>query len=458
MADDLLEFPDGWQRATVIVAHPDDIEWGVAGAVAAWTAAGRTVSLRARDVRRGRHRLDGAGRGRVAREAEERASGRDRRASRDRVPRPPRRPHRRGPRPAPRHRRRDPPPPARRGRRPDHGERWGDAAGQRLEQRRPPGRRAGHDGRRRPTPATGGSSPSWPRSRGPACSGSPCPPGPAATHAVDVSGVVDTAVASLAAHEQYLLGLGIADPEVFATEMRRARRPTSRTRFGGRAGVGVRADPGAGRRRKYRAGTVDGTQVNAAGCRRAARSRRRSATAGPSPSATASSSPGTAPQWPDGTVAPTPGDQARRCFEIIDAALAELGSGLHDIVRARGCTSSTPPTSRPSAPCTASCSATSARRTRPSSWPPCSTPLEGRDRGRGRQSLTGHRLGEVVDDLGARDGQQHRRRADDLGGPAAAADHDPLAAPSPGCRSTAAGRPAGRTGSRRPSSCRSARP
>ena len=32
--------PDGWQRATVIVAHPDDIEWGIAGAVAAWTAAG----------------------------------------------------------------------------------------------------------------------------------------------------------------------------------------------------------------------------------------------------------------------------------------------------------------------------------------------------------------------------------------------------------------------------------
>jgi enamine deaminase RidA (YjgF/YER057c/UK114 family) len=44
---------------------------------------------------------------------------------------------------------------------------------------------------------------------------------------------------------------------------------------------------------------------------------------------------GTAPIWPDGTVAPAPGDQARRCFEIIEAALGELGSGLADIVRTR---------------------------------------------------------------------------------------------------------------------------
>ena len=40
----LAEFPDGWHKATVIVAHPDDIEWGIAGAVAAWTAAGQVVS------------------------------------------------------------------------------------------------------------------------------------------------------------------------------------------------------------------------------------------------------------------------------------------------------------------------------------------------------------------------------------------------------------------------------
>jgi enamine deaminase RidA (YjgF/YER057c/UK114 family) len=44
---------------------------------------------------------------------------------------------------------------------------------------------------------------------------------------------------------------------------------------------------------------------------------------------------GTAPIWPDGSVDPDAAVQARRCFEIIRAALAELGSGLHDIVRTR---------------------------------------------------------------------------------------------------------------------------
>jgi len=44
---------------------------------------------------------------------------------------------------------------------------------------------------------------------------------------------------------------------------------------------------------------------------------------------------GTAPVWPDGAVAESPGEQARRCFEIIGTALGELGSGLHDIVRTR---------------------------------------------------------------------------------------------------------------------------
>jgi enamine deaminase RidA (YjgF/YER057c/UK114 family) len=44
---------------------------------------------------------------------------------------------------------------------------------------------------------------------------------------------------------------------------------------------------------------------------------------------------GTAPISPDGTVADGAGAQARRVFEIITAALAELGSGLGDIVRTR---------------------------------------------------------------------------------------------------------------------------
>ena len=36
-------FPDDWQRALVVAAHPDDIEYGLAAAVASWTAAGKQV-------------------------------------------------------------------------------------------------------------------------------------------------------------------------------------------------------------------------------------------------------------------------------------------------------------------------------------------------------------------------------------------------------------------------------
>jgi enamine deaminase RidA (YjgF/YER057c/UK114 family) len=44
---------------------------------------------------------------------------------------------------------------------------------------------------------------------------------------------------------------------------------------------------------------------------------------------------GTAPVWPDGSCDPNPGVQARRCLEIILAALAEAGAGAGDVVRTR---------------------------------------------------------------------------------------------------------------------------
>jgi len=44
---------------------------------------------------------------------------------------------------------------------------------------------------------------------------------------------------------------------------------------------------------------------------------------------------GTAPVWPDGGCDPDPAAQARRCCEIIAAALAELGGTLDDVVRTR---------------------------------------------------------------------------------------------------------------------------
>lgn len=44
---------------------------------------------------------------------------------------------------------------------------------------------------------------------------------------------------------------------------------------------------------------------------------------------------GTAPIWADGTVDPDPYVQARRCLEIIRAALADAGAGFADVVRTR---------------------------------------------------------------------------------------------------------------------------
>lgn len=46
---------------------------------------------------------------------------------------------------------------------------------------------------------------------------------------------------------------------------------------------------------------------------------------------------GTAPIWPDGSCDPDPAAQARRCFEIIEAALREAGATLADVVRTRIC-------------------------------------------------------------------------------------------------------------------------
>jgi LmbE family N-acetylglucosaminyl deacetylase len=42
--EELPALPDDWTRALCIAAHPDDLEYGAAAAVAVWTAAGRAVS------------------------------------------------------------------------------------------------------------------------------------------------------------------------------------------------------------------------------------------------------------------------------------------------------------------------------------------------------------------------------------------------------------------------------
>lgn len=41
---ELRQFPTDWERALAVVAHPDDLEYGAASAIARWTAEGRHVS------------------------------------------------------------------------------------------------------------------------------------------------------------------------------------------------------------------------------------------------------------------------------------------------------------------------------------------------------------------------------------------------------------------------------
>jgi LmbE family N-acetylglucosaminyl deacetylase len=40
----MLAMPEDWDRAIVVAAHPDDIEYGIASAVARWTGQGKQVS------------------------------------------------------------------------------------------------------------------------------------------------------------------------------------------------------------------------------------------------------------------------------------------------------------------------------------------------------------------------------------------------------------------------------
>lgn len=44
MSELLPVLPENWDRALCVVAHPDDIEYGAAAAVARWTAQGKTVT------------------------------------------------------------------------------------------------------------------------------------------------------------------------------------------------------------------------------------------------------------------------------------------------------------------------------------------------------------------------------------------------------------------------------
>lgn len=70
-------FPTDWQRALCVVAHPDDLEYGTAAAVAAWTEAGKEVTYLL--VTRGEAGIDtmAPDRAAVVREQEERDGARE---------------------------------------------------------------------------------------------------------------------------------------------------------------------------------------------------------------------------------------------------------------------------------------------------------------------------------------------------------------------------------------------
>ncbi|MET7638959.1 PIG-L deacetylase family protein [Streptomyces sp. NPDC005438] len=74
MDEDLARMPEDWRRALAVVAHPDDLEYGGAAAVAEWVAQGREIRYLL--VTHGEAGIDGLEPGRCARvrEAEQRAS------------------------------------------------------------------------------------------------------------------------------------------------------------------------------------------------------------------------------------------------------------------------------------------------------------------------------------------------------------------------------------------------
>jgi LmbE family N-acetylglucosaminyl deacetylase len=74
MPDRLPPLPETWERALAVVAHPDDLEYGAAAAIARWTSQGKTVTyLLATRGEAGIDALEPSECARV-REAEERAS------------------------------------------------------------------------------------------------------------------------------------------------------------------------------------------------------------------------------------------------------------------------------------------------------------------------------------------------------------------------------------------------
>lgn len=232
MNEPLLPMPEDWQRALAIVAHPDDMEFGAAAAVASWTDSGREIGYLL--VTRGEAGIDGMEPARAAplREQEQKTSAAivgvrsveflDYQDGVIESGLPLRRDLARAIR---RHR-------------PElvitlnHRDYWSFGAWNSADHRAV-GRSvldAVTDAGNRwifPELAEEGLEP-WGGVRWVAIAGSP-----AITHAVDVSDALDRAIASLAAHRVYLAALSDLPPEEQARDF--IRRMTSETadRFGG---------------------------------------------------------------------------------------------------------------------------------------------------------------------------------------------------------------------------------
>lgn len=230
----LLPMPAGWQRGLAIVAHPDDLEYGAAGAIAAWTAQGRDIAYLL--VTRGEAGIDGmrpeqAG---PLRELEQRASAAEVGVHNVEfldhpdgvieygVPL-----------------RRDLALAIRR-HRPElivtinHHDTWG-AGSWNTPDHRAVGRAvldaAADAGNRWIFPEPTGPE-AWDGVRWVAVAGSPQP-----THGVDVTAQLDRAIASLAAHRTYLAALGDDPPEQQARAFYEGMTAEAAERFGGRPAV-----------------------------------------------------------------------------------------------------------------------------------------------------------------------------------------------------------------------------
>jgi LmbE family N-acetylglucosaminyl deacetylase len=236
MSDQLDPMPDDWQRALAVVAHPDDLEYGAAGAIAGWTDAGREIAYLL--VSRGEAGIDGMApdEARTVREAEQRASAAvvgvhtveflDYRDGQIEPGLPLRRDLARAIR---RHR-------------PEllvtlnHHDTWGPGSWN-TPDHRAVGRTvldASADAGNRwifPELIEEGDEP-WAGTRWVAVAGSPQP-----THAVDTTDTLDRAVGSLAAHRSYIEALSDQPPEDYAREFLTRAGAGSAERFGGRAAV-----------------------------------------------------------------------------------------------------------------------------------------------------------------------------------------------------------------------------